>query len=76
MKALKRRYGHGVAAYRRGSRAIQAQLERDLPRQGWLCPGKMENGPGKRFVRCGRCDAIDYEKSEGDRCNKLFTGRG
>lgn len=34
------------------------------------CNGKMENGPGKRFARCGRCRRIDYEANEGDRCKE------
>lgn len=32
------------------------------------CNGTLRNGPGKRFVRCDRCGAIDYERNEGDRC--------
>lgn len=34
------------------------------------CAGIYENGPGKRFVRCRVCRAIDFERNEGDSCNR------
>lgn len=32
------------------------------------CNGKMRNGPEKRYARCTKCGAIDYELNEGDPC--------
>jgi hypothetical protein len=63
----------GAAAYNRGSRAIRAQIDRDLAarRTETLCPGKMRNGPEKKYTRCDLCSAIDYEKNEGDRCGRV-----
>ena len=75
MKALRRRYGRGAAAYNRGSRAIRAQIDRELAerRVGRYCTGTMYNGPGKRYVRCAKCRVVDYEKNEGDRCGRLIA---
>ena len=33
-----------------------------------VCGGTFYNGPEKRYVRCSRCEHVDYEKNEGDRC--------
>jgi hypothetical protein len=38
-----------------------------------LCGGRLENGPGKRYVRCVRCRRIDWEANEGDRCAFLIV---
>jgi hypothetical protein len=35
-----------------------------------LCRGKMENGPGKAYAKCGLCGALDYEANEGDTCRR------
>lgn len=32
------------------------------------CPGRMRNGPGKRYVRCNVCGRVDWERNEGDPC--------
>jgi hypothetical protein len=34
------------------------------------CAGVLRNGPQKRFVRCNKCERIDYEGNEGDRCSR------
>lgn len=73
MNQLRRRYGHGAAAYNRGSRAIRAQLDRERIRSGRYCTGTMIDGPNKAYGRCTRCGAIDYEKYEGDRCRRLIV---
>lgn len=57
----------GAAAYNRGTRAIRAQFDREAEeRRRRSCGGVFANGPGKRFVRCCSCGAVDYERSEGD----------
>lgn len=33
-----------------------------------MCGEPMENGPGKRYVVCYKCGAVDYERNEGDKC--------
>lgn len=63
----------GAAAYNRGSRAIRAQLDRERMPEGRYCGGVYDNGPGKRYARCRRCRAIDYEANEGDRCGRLLV---
>jgi hypothetical protein len=75
-RALKKRYGHGVAAYNRGSRLISRQTDAAIAgrvKLGRYCMGKMYNGPGKRFARCGRCGHIDYEANEGDKCGRIIA---
>lgn len=57
----------GAAAYRRGSRAIRAQIDRELEARRRVCGGTFRNGPAKKYVRCDRCSAVDYERNEGDR---------
>lgn len=37
-----------------------------------VCGGKLYNGPEKRFVRCERCNTIDWEHNEGDLCTREF----
>ena len=75
-RALRRRFGHGVAAYNRGSRLISRQTDAALAgrvKEGRFCTGRMRNGPGKRFTRCNRCGDIYWEKNEGDRCERIIT---
>ena len=51
-RALRRRFGHGVAAYNRGSRLISRQTDAALAgrvKEGRFCTGRMRNGPGKRY---------------------------
>jgi hypothetical protein len=75
-RTLKKRYGHGVAAYNRGSRLISRQTDAALAGRvkfGRYCGGKMYNGPGKRFTRCARCGSIDYEANEGDACERVIA---
>lgn len=60
----------GAAAYRRGSRVIREQIDRECSARRLRCAGKMRNGPDKRFARCDQCGAISYEKYEGDTCGK------
>lgn len=59
-------------AYSRKSRAINAQIDRELAEKRNVrrirCDGRMRNGPEKRYARCIKCGAIDYELNEGDRC--------
>lgn len=64
----------GTAAYNRGSRAISAQIDRELAdkRRRVICNGTFYNGPGKRFARCDKCKRIDYEANEGDRCRRAI----
>lgn len=50
----------------RQQRAANARHRRSTK----ACGGTYYNGPGKRFARCNRCLAIDYEKNEGDSCRK------
>jgi len=57
----------GAAAYRRGSRAISAQIDREQEAKRRACGGTFRNGPDKRFARCDRCGVVDYERNEGDR---------
>lgn len=70
---LRRRYGHGVAAYNRGTRLLRRQLDRDAVKVGRYCGGKMHDGPNKAFGRCSSCGKIDYEKYEGDRCTRIIA---
>ena len=63
----------GAAASNRGARVIAAQIDRELEARRTrreVCGGACHNGPGKAFARCSRCEAIDYEKYEGDRCGR------
>jgi hypothetical protein len=62
----------GAAAYNRGSKAISAQIDRELKSHNRPCNGVMYNGPNKRYARCSRCGRIDYEQNEGDRCRVVF----
>jgi hypothetical protein len=66
----------GHAAYSRGSRAISTQIDRELEEKRKTrrvrCNGKIQNGPEKRFGRCTKCGAIDYELYEGDRCRAFI----
>lgn len=75
-RVLRRRYGRGVAAYNRGSRLISRQISGDLAgrvKDGRYCGGVMYNGPDKRYTRCSRCKKIDWEKNEGDRCDRVIA---
>ena len=68
----------GIAAYNRGSAAIRHQLDREARarRTRVRCGGKLHNGPGKRYVRCERCQHIDWEANEGDLCTEFVPERG
>jgi hypothetical protein len=58
----------GAAAYRRGSRAISRQIDRELAERRQICGGTYRDGPNKNYSYCDRCGRIDYEKYEGDKC--------
>lgn len=58
----------GAAAYRRGSRAISRQIDRELAERRQICGGTYQDGPNKNYGYCDRCGRIDYEKYEGDKC--------
>lgn len=58
----------GAAAYRRGSRAISRQIDRELAERRQICGGTYRPGPNKDYSRCDRCGRVDYEKYEGDKC--------
>lgn len=58
----------GAAAYRRGSRAISRQIDRELAERRQICGGTYRSGPDKAYGYCDRCGRIDYEKYEGDKC--------
>jgi hypothetical protein len=67
----------GHAAYNRGSMAISIQIDRELEEKRKArrvrCNGKMRNGPDKRYARCVKCGAIDYELYEGDKCRMFVS---
>lgn len=48
-----------VSTYRKHNDEVAARHAR-------RCGGRFRNGPGKRYVRCAACGALDYEKNEGD----------
>jgi hypothetical protein len=58
----------GAAAYRRGSRAISARIDRELEDRRRICGGTYWNGPDKAYARCDRCGRVDYGSHEGDKC--------
>ena len=43
-------------------------MSKPVSKEPARCEGRMQNGPGKRYSRCGRCKRTDYEANEGDRC--------
>jgi len=59
----------GAAAYRRGSRAISARIDRELEERRRVCGGVYRSGPDKAYARCDGCGRVDYEKYEGDKCS-------
>ena len=80
-RALRRRFGHGVAASAPPWRCLRPIRRTDPSalrlhgrvKEGRFCTGRMRNGPGKRFTRCDRCGDIYWEKNEGDRCERIIA---
>jgi len=73
-KMLRAQYPEATLSVENADGKVIQVVKPDESVEEATCPGHMENGPGKKYVRCDTCGRVDYEKNEGDRCGAESGG--